>query len=542
MSDRAPLLLPLPAGLCVSGVTTITLNMAGALAARGRAVTLVLHPEPAGAKPLDVSLDRRIRIIDLRHLPPLDTANGDLSPWLPAYREAVLSLYEAHGSPVVAFPNSIGDAFGLLAAISTAYPEALRIVGWQHNDIAYDARMLVHYEPVLGAMAACSHHLRERLAAQLPHRERDCLHVPYGVPVPLKGVRASRDRSASGTADRRLRLLYTGRLDHYQKRVGALPLLSDELASRGIAHTLNIVGDGPAREDLELALVDPGSASRRQRIMMSPALPPSAIPALLDEADLFILPSRFEGLSIAMLEAMARGCTPAVTRVVSGVGQAITHGVNGLIAETDPDADAASAAQSLAEVIAAALPSLPELSRAAHETVRDRFSLDRFADDVERLTDRLAAEPPRVWPADRSPAFTSRPGERSTAGSGTVPADAATRLRALLDSLAGRRIIIHGTGRHTLELADVIAGAIAESKVNLVAFADDDPAAAASRNTAALAKSFPDVPVIAPARAAADYAKAAGATDVVISSFIHHEAIYARRAVYEGARVHRLYD
>ena len=45
-------------------------------------------------------------------------------------------------------------------------------------------------------------------------------------------------------------------------------------------------------------------------------------------------------------------------------------------------------------------------------------------------------------------------------------------------------------------------------------------------------------PVISPARAAA-----AGATDVVISSWIHADEIYARRHAYEhqGLRVHHLY-
>lgn len=526
MPPAAPLLLPLPTGLCVSGVTTLTLTIAARFAARGRAVSLIIHPEPPGSSPINIALDPAIRIIDLRHLPPLQSADGDLSPWLPAYRAELRALAAAHAGPVVAFPNSLGDAFGLLAALTVDDADSLRIVGWQHNDIAYDTRTLEHYEPVLAAMVGVSDHLRARLAQRLPHRAADCLAIVAGVEVPAH--HHARVRSP----DAPLRLLYAGRLDAHQKRIGALPLLSRELLRRGIPHTLSIVGDGPARDDLIRQL----SALDQHAITLLPPAGPARIAQLLDDADLFILPSRFEGLSVAMLEAMARGCIPVVTRVESGLSQVIAADANGLIAEAGPADDEPAAALALAEVIARSLPHLPRLSLAAHATVRDRFSADRFAADVESLVDRAAASPARRWPADRPAAFTARPHQPGTpgrpGGSGTVPAGADARLRSLLDALAGRDVLIHGAGRHTLELA----GILAEFTGRIVAFADDDPAA--------MGRSLLDRRVIAPARDAAEFARSCGATDVIISSFIHQDSIWARRAVYEsaGLRVHRLYD
>ncbi|MCC6675684.1 MAG: glycosyltransferase family 4 protein [Phycisphaerales bacterium] len=519
MPPAAPLLLPLPTGLCVSGITTLTLNIAREMAGRGREVTLLLHPEPLGASAIDPDLDPSITTIDLHRLPPLQTANGDLSPWLPAYRQAVLSMHTRHGAPVVAFPNSLGDAFGLLAAISAEHPEALRIVGWQHNDIPYDSRVLEHYEPVLTALVGVSEHLRAALAARLPHRAADCCAITAGVEVPLQR------RARTYSPARPLRLLYTGRLDPHQKRIGALPMLSAELDRRGIPHTLTIIGDGPGRDDLarQIARNDSGS------VVLLPPAAPARIAELLEQADYFVLPSRFEGLSVAMLEAMARGCIPVVTRVESGLAQVITPGANGLIAEAGPGDDEPAAARALAESIFLSLPRLNEISAAAHATARDRFSLARFAGEIERLIDRAAAAPTRTWPSDRPAAFTARPGD--PAGSGTVPPGAAARLRELLESLAGRPVLIHGTGRHTLELA----GVLAEYKDRIIAFADDDPAA--------MGRVLLERRVIAPAREAAEFARAHGAADVIISSFIHQDAIWARRAVYEsaGLRVCRLY-
>jgi hypothetical protein len=100
-------------------------------------------------------------------------------------------------------------------------------------------------------------------------------------------------------------------------------------------------------------------------------------------------------------------------------------------------------------------------------------------------------------------------------------------MRALLSSLAGRRVLIHGAGRHTLELGHVLAAA----PVEIAGVIDDDRQKHGGR--------LWGWRVIAP-----DTAGATGATDLVISSWMHQEAIWARRAVYErqGIAVHRLYS
>ena len=118
--------------------------------------------------------------------------------------------------------------------------------------------------------------------------------------------------------------------------------------------------------------------------------------------------------------------------------------------------------------------------------------------------------------------------ERIPSGaSGSVPADGAARLASVLERLGGRRIVVHGTGQHTKQLAHVLAG----SPARIVALADDDRQ---EHGTTVLSW-----PVVAPRDAGAT-----GATDVVISSWINQGVIWNRRAVYErqGLTVHRLYD
>ena len=95
---------------------------------------------------------------------------------------------------------------------------------------------------------------------------------------------------------------------------------------------------------------------------------------LLRAADLFVLPSLWEGLSIALLEAMAAGLPVVATRV-SGTDQVLRHRESGLVVEPrDEDA--------LAEALQAVLDD-PELGRAlgtrARATVEEEHSAERAA-------------------------------------------------------------------------------------------------------------------------------------------------------------------
>src|SRR5262249_28267990 len=66
--------------------------------------------------------------------------------------------------------------------------------------------------------------------------------------------------------------------------------------------------------------------------------PVSDVPALLARAALFVLPSRTEGISLTLLEAMARGLPVVATRV-GGNPEGVADGETGLLV---PPADPAS--------------------------------------------------------------------------------------------------------------------------------------------------------------------------------------------------------
>jgi glycosyltransferase involved in cell wall biosynthesis len=513
----AALLIALPQGLSVSGVTAWAVRLANGLVARGRGAGLIVHREPEGMARVDLGLDPRVSVFDVRDLPALGSGD-DVSAFVPRYRSAVEWMWGRWGmggSPVVLSPNLLGDCYGVAAALTMAVPELVRVVGWRHSDHEYEARVIGHYEGVLGRVVGVSEELAEGTRDQLAWRAGDVSCVPYGVETPdAPPTRESLDR-------RPLRLAYTGRMEHRQKRVMALLTMSRALRARGVDHRLTVVGDGPAAEVFDRA------AAGMAWVRRAPACGGAEVRAMLDSSDAIVLASRYEGLSVSMLEGMARGCAAVVTGVRSGVGQAVRDGESGIVVDVPPEADDEETGLAMAGAVERLSRwDVRAMGAAAWRTVREGFSLDRHVAGAASVIDEVAAEPARVWPATRACAFTSG-SAGGVAGSGTVPPDGAERMRRALEPLAGRTVVLHGAGRHTLELAGVLAA----SPARIVAIADDDPQRHGER--------LWGWPVIAPSAAGGT-----GATDVVISSWIHRGAVWARRGVYEaqGLTVHRLYE
>ena len=112
--------------------------------------------------------------------------------------------------------------------------------------------------------------------------------------------------------------------------------------------------------------------------------------ARLAEADVFCLPSIYEGLPLAILEAMAAGL-PVVATAVSGNPEAVEDGVTGLLV---PPESATALADALITLLAD-----PERRRAMGEAARarvaERFSIDRIAAEHLALLQRLVP-PPRA--------------------------------------------------------------------------------------------------------------------------------------------------
>ena len=97
------------------------------------------------------------------------------------------------------------------------------------------------------------------------------------------------------------------------------------------------------------------------------------IPSLLAAGDVFVQPSRSEGLPLAVLEAMAQQI-PLVATDVGGVGEAVKDGETGyLVPSEDPAALAAAVGRILASPDRGAA-----LAAAANACVREEFSVEHM--------------------------------------------------------------------------------------------------------------------------------------------------------------------
>lgn len=102
-------------------------------------------------------------------------------------------------------------------------------------------------------------------------------------------------------------------------------LLLKALASVEGEWRLLLVGEGPTQVDVKKLACELGLA---QRIEFLGAR--ADVDALLACADLFILPTKWEGLPLSILEAMRAGL-PVIATDVGGVGEAVQDGITGYL-------------------------------------------------------------------------------------------------------------------------------------------------------------------------------------------------------------------
>ncbi len=139
-------------------------------------------------------------------------------------------------------------------------------------------------------------------------------------------------RQTLGLPDHSIILLTVARLDRQKGHDYLIPAIPHLLESFPNIHFV-WVGDGDQKENLEHQLDNYGIRSSVSLLGYR-----QDIPNLLLAADLFILPTYFEGFPFALLEAMACGL-PVVTTHVNGIPEIIEHGVHGLLTRKGDSCD-----------------------------------------------------------------------------------------------------------------------------------------------------------------------------------------------------------
>lgn len=169
-------------------------------------------------------------------------------------------------------------------------------------------------------------------------------------------------------------LAVLGRLESVKGQAYLLECLA-LLRDQGVAFRCVLIGDGPERDALveqvaRLQLLESVwfAGFRRE------------VPAWLAAIDVLVIPSRWEGLPMALLEAMALG-KPVVAHAVGGIPDVVRDGQEGLlVSPRHPEQMVQALARLLGDV-----PLRQQMGARAQARVRAHFSAESLSRAYERL-------------------------------------------------------------------------------------------------------------------------------------------------------------
>ncbi len=203
--------------------------------------------------------------------------------------------------------------------------------------------------------------------------------IPRGrEPRELEVPRASDLRASLGLAPTDRVLLNVGRLSRQKGQVNLIHMMPSVLDAFPSARLL-IAGDGELRSELEAEIRRRGLSSHIQMLGTR-----RDIPELLSTAEMFIFPTRYEGLPGSVIEAMLASC-PVIGSDIAMLRDLIDHGCNGiLVPMDDPNELSRSVTRMLRQ---------PEQARVmaskAREKAVQQFNIDRVVTLMEQLYTRL---------------------------------------------------------------------------------------------------------------------------------------------------------
>ena len=251
-----------------------------------------------------------------------------------------ISLMHAHGSKAAL----VGRIAGRLAGTPVNFYTV-------HNSIFYPDWHNLKLAAMTLVETKLSHYtdriitVSEALRLEIINREGLSPDLPVTV---YNGIEIEQFYSASDKPGLRREL----GLPSDGKLVGTVARLSSQ---KGISHFIKaisqitekqvhyiITGDGPQREELLLLT---RQLNLQEKIIFTGAR--NDIPKLLAALDIFVMPSITEGLSIAILEAMASFLPVAASRV-GGIPEIVQDGVTGILV---PSRDEKALAQAISELL-----------------------------------------------------------------------------------------------------------------------------------------------------------------------------------------------
>lgn len=190
-----------------------------------------------------------------------------------------------------------------------------------------------------------------------------------------QGPRSSEVRARLGLAEDAV-LVGTVAVFRQQKRLDLWLRAASLLLRQHPQTRFLLVGDGPLKPQVEKQIQELGLSGK----VHLPGLQPDVTPYLM-AMDAYLMSSDFEGVPIALLEAMAMEVPPVVTRA-GGIPEVVEDSVSGFL---HPCGDVDALAASLSALIARGPEYRTAVGRRARARVAAEFSTARMMGELEEV-------------------------------------------------------------------------------------------------------------------------------------------------------------
>jgi glycosyltransferase involved in cell wall biosynthesis len=220
----------------------------------------------------------------------------------------------------------------------------------------YNLRLAKNYGHVVDAFICHNEFIQSQLLLMYPERKNDIFFLSHGVSIP----KITRKQNVDGAP---LRLFFLGRFTT-SKGIYDLPKIAAILRSKGVLVIWTCIGAGPEEEKFK------SSWDLQDNIaFLSPNTNEEVI-SIASQQDVFVLPTKFEGTPVSLLETMSVGLVPVITSLHGGIHEIVTSDIGYALPIDDNEAFA----NSIAELhYNRAL--LEKLSVACRQKVIDQFDL-----------------------------------------------------------------------------------------------------------------------------------------------------------------------
>lgn len=235
-----------------------------------------------------------------------------------------------------------------------------------------------HVHATVGVSKRC----RDDLVKQYGFDAERTLVIPHGLSRDLQFQYAARHVDF----DKPLRLLYLGRIEDNAKGVFWLP---DILRQLKCDYHLTVAGDGPDLSELRQRFGHMG-----EKVSFKGYVAPSDVSSLVSQHDLLVMPSRFEGFGLTLIEAMSQGCPAVVSRIAGVTDLIVTEGEDGFLFPVGDVRRAAAHIETFAQNKALRL----KMANAAAKKVEVAFDAAQVGKAYAALLQNLQQDKPALAP------------------------------------------------------------------------------------------------------------------------------------------------